>query len=179
MHPQDYLTKKKEREHYLTHNNDVNDIRYQKFVKPVIDAVMSYTQSYHQGIDYGAGTGPVITKILHDKGYSMTTFDPFFISNFKALGITYDFIVCCEVVEHFHYPKQEFTQFQRLLNHNGLLIIKTELVYPDIDFPNWYYAYDPTHTIFYSPVGIRLLLNKNGFKSLELSPRLVIAKKHT
>lgn len=177
MHPEHYLSREDEKARYLTHNNDVNDPRYQKFVRPVIRAVTSHTQTHHHGLDYGAGTGPVITKLLREKGYSMTTYDPFFIQNSEALNITYDFIVCCEVAEHFHDPNREFSRFQQLLKPCGLLVIKTELLTPDIDFPNWYYINDPTHTIFYSSKGMRRMLIQHGFQSLDISPRLVIARK--
>ena len=56
-------------------------------------------------------------------------------------------------------------------------VIKTELLTPNIDFRNWYYINDPTHTIFYSPNGINRLLNQHGFQCLDISPRLVIAKR--
>lgn len=177
MHPRHYLTRDEEKARYLTHNNDVNDLGYQKFVRPVILAVTTHTQINHHGLDYGAGTGPVITKLLREKGYSMTTYDPIFIPNSEALNTTYDFIVCCEVVEHFHYPQHEFEGFHRLLKPGGLLVIKTELLTPDIDFPNWYYINDPTHTLFYSYEGMRRLLSHNGLQSLDITSNLVIAKK--
>ena len=177
MHPEHYLSRDDEKARYLTHNNDVNDPRYQKFVRPVIRAVTSHTQSHHHGLDYGAGTGPVITKLLREKGYSMTTYDPMFIPNPEALSTTYDFIVCCEVAEHFHDPQLEFARFHQLLKPGGLLVIKTELLTPDIDFPTWYYINDPTHTLFYSPEGMHRILIQHGFQSLDISPRLVIAKK--
>ena len=177
MHPQHYLLREEEKARYLTHNNDVNDPGYQKFVYPVIQTVTAHTHTRHHGLDYGAGTGPVITKLLREKGYSMTTYDPFFNPNRKALTSTYDFIVCCEVAEHFYNPQHEFDVFHQLLNPSGLLVIKTELLTPDIDFPNWYYINDPTHTLFYSPKGMRLIHERYGFKILELSPRLVVSKK--
>jgi SAM-dependent methyltransferase len=177
MHPQHYPTPEEEKTRYLTHNNDVDDPGYQNFVRPVIQAVTTHIQTHQHGLDYGAGTGPVITKLLLEKDYSMTTYDPFFIPNHEALSATYDFIVCCEVAEHFHDPQREFARFHKLLNLGGLLIIKTELLTPNIDFRNWYYINDPTHTLFYSPEGMRRILNQHGFQSLDISPRLVIAKK--
>lgn len=177
MHPEHYLSREDEKARYLTHNNDVEDPGYQKFVRPVIQAVTTHTQTHYHGLDYGAGTGPVITKLLREKGYFMTTYDPIFIPNPEALNTTYDFIVCCEVVEHFHDPQREFAHFHQLLKPGGLLIIKTELLTTDIDFPTWYYINDPTHTLFYSPEGMRRILTQHGFQSLDISPRLVMAKK--
>ena len=136
MHPRHYLTRDEEKALYLN-NNDVNDTGYQKFVRPVIQAVTTRTQTNHHGLDYGAGTGQVITKHLREKGYSMTIYDPIFIPNSDALNATYDFIVCCEVAEHFHDTQTEFHRFRQLLHPGGLLVIKTELLNSDIDFPNW------------------------------------------
>ena len=178
MHPKNYLSSEEEKARYLTHNNDVNDLGYQKFVRPVIRAVTTHTNTHHHGLDYGSGTGPVITKLLREKGYSMTIYDPFFAPNSEVLNATYDFIVCCEVVEHFHDPQFEFNLFRQILNPNSLLVIKTELLTPDIDFPNWYYINDPTHTLLYSPQGMRYILTQHGFRSLEISQRLVIAEKN-
>ena len=177
MHPRHYLTREEEKARYLTHNNNIDDPDYQNFVRPVIRAVTTHTKIHYHGLDYGAGTGPVITKMLREKGYSMTTYDPFFIPNFEALNLTYDFIVCCEVAEHFHQPQLEFSRFSQILNPGGLLVIKTELLTPDIDFTRWYYINDPTHTLFYSYDGIRHILNQHNFMLLTISPRMVIAKK--
>ena len=177
MHPQHYLSREKEKARYLTHKNDVSNPGYQNFVRPVIETVTTHTTTRQHGLDYGAGTGPVITKLLQEKGYNMTTYDPIFIPDPYALEATYDFIVCCEVVEHFHCPQSEFAQFNKLLHSSGLLVIKTELLTLEIDFPNWYYKNDPTHTIFYSTEGMRLLLDQHHFKSIKISPRLVVAKK--
>ena len=85
MHPEHYLSREDEKARYLTHNNDVNDPGYQKFVRPVIQAVTTHLAPNHHGLDYGAGTGPVITKLLREKGYSMTCYDPIFIPNPKAV----------------------------------------------------------------------------------------------
>jgi len=32
----------------------------------------------HKGLDFGAGTGPVISKVLKDKGYCIAQYDIFF-----------------------------------------------------------------------------------------------------
>ena len=48
MHQKYYLSREEEKARYLTHNNDVNDPRYQKFVRPVIQAVTSSSNYPHQ-----------------------------------------------------------------------------------------------------------------------------------
>ena len=84
MHPQHYLVSNEEKNRYLKHNNDVDDPRYQEFVRPVIQAVITYIKIHQHGLDYGAGTGPVITKLLREKNYFMTAYDPFFYPKYQG-----------------------------------------------------------------------------------------------
>jgi hypothetical protein len=67
-----------EKERYLTHNNDITDPRYQKFVQPVVNAVMENFSTASKGLDFGAGAGPVAAEVLGGKGYSVKLYDPFF-----------------------------------------------------------------------------------------------------
>ena len=58
-----FISAEAEKARYLTHNNDVEDERYQQFVSPITSAVMKQVQPLRTfGLDYGAGTGPVIAK---------------------------------------------------------------------------------------------------------------------
>jgi 2-polyprenyl-3-methyl-5-hydroxy-6-metoxy-1,4-benzoquinol methylase len=45
---------------------------------------------------------------LEDDGYKIKQFDPFFHNDIAVLRRSYDYIVCCEVIEHFHSPSKEF-----------------------------------------------------------------------
>ncbi len=55
---------------YLTHENDVDDPRYQQFVSPITEAILSQITSDKIGLDFGAGPGPVISKIISEKRLS-------------------------------------------------------------------------------------------------------------
>lgn len=149
MHPEDYLTTQEEEERYKEHNNDVYDPRYQEFVAPIVKAVQSDYRPDGIGLDYGCGTGPVISKLLKDEGYELKLYDPFFANNPENLKIKYDYIVCCEVMEHFHNPEKEFHRLRSLLKSGGAIFMKTKLYSEDINFENWYYRNDPTHVFFY------------------------------
>ena len=72
-----------EKGRYLEHNNLVDDPRYQDFVRPIVAAVLADFSPAHKGLDFGAGTGPVITKMLTDAGYDIRPYDPYF-HNFPA-----------------------------------------------------------------------------------------------
>ena len=166
MHPDDYLTKEAEKSRYEMHHNDVLDLGYQGFVGPIVDAVSQLFTSNSIGLDYGCGTGPVISKMLMDKDYVIKLYDPFFANQYENLQRQYDYIVCCEVMEHFHHPSDEFNKLKRLLKPNGMLIMKTSLYHETIDFENWYYKNDPTHVFFYRKSTLEWILKHYHFKSL-------------
>lgn len=149
MDSNNYLTSLEEKEHYQEHNNDVHDPKYQQFVSPIVKAVQRDFSPGAIGLDYGCGTGPVITKLLHDEGYELNLYDPFFANHPENLKFKYDYIVCCEVMEHFHTPNKEFYRLHSLLKPGGSLYMKTKIYSDQIDFETWYYKNDPTHVFFY------------------------------
>lgn len=55
------LGPKEEWDFYLGHNNDVHDPRYQNFVRPLVALIESRQHPSHRGLDFGAGSGPVIS----------------------------------------------------------------------------------------------------------------------
>lgn len=170
-------TKKQEKEHYETHNNDVNDLRYQKFTSPISDYVLKNFTAESMGLDFGSGTGPVISKVLKDQGYHIKQYDPFFASDTVVLQNQYDYIVCCEVIEHFYNPFKEFEMLKKLLKPNGKLICMTLLYREEIKFENWYYKNDPTHVFFYSEKTVDFIREKFSFKSFEVfGDRMVVWK---
>jgi hypothetical protein len=171
--PGTFISNEDERLRYLTHNNDVEDKRYQKFVSPITSSVIKSFTNASVGLDFGAGTGPVISKILVDQGYRMELYDPFFHPDKKVLQLTYDFIVCCEVIEHFHKPLDEFKLLKSLLKAEGKLFCMSDLLMNKEDFENWYYKDDPTHVIFYSEENLSWIRDKVGFSELRIDERLI------
>ncbi len=153
-----------EKARYLSHNNDTSDIRYQNFVKPLVDLITQNHIPEHVGLDFGAGEGPVITEMLQNKGYQIHKYDPFFWPNKDLLDCTYDYIVACEVVEHFYNPEFEFNRFIKLLKPQGKLYLKTKLYEPHIDFESWYYKNDPTHVSLFNKKTFDWMLNQRLFK---------------
>ncbi|GAB5399714.1 MAG: class I SAM-dependent methyltransferase [Aureisphaera sp.] len=175
--PEDFPNPQKERERYLQHNNNIEDPRYQRFVNPIVEAVVKTFPTTSMGLDFGAGTGPVISKILGDRGYAMHLWDPFFHSDRSVLDKTYDFIVCCEVIEHFHKPYEEFQLMQSLLKPNGTLFCMSELLPGASQFSTWYYKDDPTHVIFYSEQNLLWIQEHLEYAQLEISDRLIVLSK--
>lgn len=177
LSPQYFPTPEAEKARYETHNNDVKDVRYQKFVSPIVKQVLAECSPQDQGLDFGCGTGPVIHYLLQQEGYSITQYDPFFCNQPEVLNKTYDYIICCEVIEHFHNPRQEFSQLYSLLNSRGRLYCMTDLFTEEINFKNWSYKDDLTHVFFYHPETIKLIQQEYGFTNAEIKGRLIILEK--
>ncbi len=171
--PQFYIDPVLEQSRYLEHNNDVTDPRYQDFVSPITQGIKEHFPVTAKGLDYGCGTGPVAAVELQKSGYSVALYDPFFANNPKVLGDQYDFIICCEVMEHFHNPYVEFKRLRRLLLPNGRLYCKTAVFSEQTDFGSWYYKNDPTHVFFYTAASLEWIKDMIGFRSLKNEPLLI------
>jgi len=170
-------SQEEEKKRYEQHNNDVNDPRYQQFVSPITHYVLNNFSAESAGLDFGAGNGSAISKILKDNHYRIDQYDPFFFNNKQMLELTYDYIVCCEVIEHFHHPNQEFRRLYQMLNPQGELICMTHLYGSSISFDQWYYKNDRTHVFFYQEATIEYIAKEFGFTSYEVKDRLIVWRK--
>lgn len=176
LNPTDYISSKKEKERYESHDNNVYDKGYQAFVSPIVQAILKDYQKTHKGLDFGSGTGPVITKILRDHRYTIDTYDPFFANDKERLEETYDYIVCCEVMEHFHHPRLEFKQLKNMLKPGGSLYLMTKLYHEGIDFDQWYYKRDPTHVFFYHERALEYIKQQYNFSKMTILENMIIYK---
>ncbi len=162
-----------EKMRYQEHINDVEDKGFQKFVSPITSAILNNFSATDKGLDFGAGTGPVISKMLNDNGFSIVQYDPFFHNHPDLLNSKYNFIACCEVIEHFYYPKKEFELLRSLLQPGGKLFCMTDLWNKNIDFHKWYYKNDQTHVFIYTIETIEWLKQNIGFSDITIEGRLI------
>lgn len=167
------LALNEEKLRYKEHNNDVEDKNYQNFVSPITTAILKDFSSADKGLDFGAGTGPVISKVLNDNAFSIVQYDPFFHNFPDLLNARYNFIACCEVMEHFYNPKKEFGLLRSLLYPNGKLYCMTDLWDESIDFHEWYYKNDPTHVFIYTKETIHWIQKEFDFSDVTVDGRLV------
>ena len=176
LNSKNYISSEKEKKRYENHCNDVFDKKYQAFVFPIVESVLKDYDKKHKGLDFGSGTGPVITKLLRDNGYRIDIYDPFFANNKEKLKETYDYIVCCEVIEHFHHPSLEFEKLRAMLKPGGTLYLKTNIYSEEIDFERWYYKNDQTHVFFYHEIALKYIEKKYGFSELIITKDLIVFK---
>jgi len=173
-HFEHYPALEAEKKRYLLHDNDITSEGYQAFVKPIVKRILKSRPNTSLGLDFGAGTGPVITEMLKSDGYNISLYDPFFYPEKEVLETTYDFIICCEVIEHFHSPNNEFGLLRKLLNPGGSLLCMTHLLPKRNGFRSWYYKNDPTHVIFYSEDSIQWIKANFNFSEVKIEDRLIV-----
>ncbi len=174
LDPAHFLSPEAEKERYELHNNDINDIGYQKFVSPITRQILKDFYPEHKGLDFGSGSGPVITSMLREQKYDIITYDPFFDANTRALENTYDYIVCCEVMEHFCDPFKEFKLLYSLLHPKGKLYCKTVLFNESTtNFESWWYKNDPTHVFFYTVGTLHWIKENFGYESVVITKNLI------
>ena len=163
-----------EKSRYLEHNNDINNIHYQNFVKPIVNNILKDFNNLHIGLDFGAGTGPVISKLLNDQKYITKLYDPYFYNYPKLLDKKYNYIICCEVIEHFYNPRKEFLLLKTLLKEKGKLYCMTSIYKDSIDFKTWYYKDDKTHVFIYRKETLEYIFNEFGFSDLKIKDNLIV-----
>ena len=162
-----------EKSRYEEHINDVEDLGYQKFVSPITSAILRDYSQNDKGLDFGAGTGPVVSKILNDNKYSINQYDPFFHNYPDLLEKKYNYIACCEVIEHLYHPKKEFLMLKNLLAQGGRLYIMTSLYDDSINFKTWNYKDDHTHVFIYQKETLQWIKEELGFSTLTIAGRLI------
>lgn len=148
---------------YLQHNNDVHDPAYREFLGRMYYALRPYLQSGASGLDYGAGPGPALQRMMIEDGFDAQVYDIYFHPDKSALATGYDFITCTETAEHFDDPRGEFDRLDRLLRRGGWLGVMTGMPENWDTFPSWYYHRDPTHVNFFSQATMEWIAARLGW----------------
>lgn len=171
--PEQRPTAESERAHYGTHENDPDDPGYRAFLARLADPLAARLAPGAEGLDYGAGPGPALARMLVERGFRVRIYDPFFAPDDDALRRTYDFVACSETAEHFHDPAAEFARLDGMLRPRGWLGVMTEMLDDARDFASWRYARDPTHVCFYAAETMRWIADAHGWR-MEAPARNVV-----
>lgn len=158
--PSERLSTKDELGRYQLHQNDDQDPGYRAFLNQLAKPLIERLSAPKEGLDYGCGPGPTLSKMLEKKGFKMSVYDPYFFADEASLKQSYDFITCTETVEHFYFPGKEFEKINQLLRPGGWLGILTQWVHTERNFDKWHYPKDPTHVSFYSMETMRWIARK-------------------
>ena len=141
----------------------MDDPGYRSFLSKLVEPLAQRLSSGARGLDFGCGPGPAASAMLRERGFAVALFDPFFAPDESVLRQGYDFIICTEVVEHFHRPAEEFDRLGELLLPGGLLAVMTCFQSGDERFAGWHYRRDPTHVTFYREKTLRFLAKQRGW----------------
>ena len=168
------LDSKSEEQRYLLHENIVTDEGYQNFVAPLKRAILDRFHQNHLGLDFGSGKDSAISYALRQQNYKINQYDPFFKPDASVLKPkTYDYIIICEVAEHFYNPRAEFLKLKSYLKAGGVLFVMTSLRTGAIDFKTWSYRRDSTHVCFYTEKTLQ-----TEFKTEVLADNLILLRTH-
>ena len=148
---------------YTMHHNTGDDEGYRRFLGRLAGPVRARLTAGAEGLDYGCGPWPVLAEMLTEAGHPTAAYDPVFHPHQELLLSRYDFVVCSEVVEHFHDPARDFASMGRLVTGRGLLGVMTRFHRPDIPFATWWYRRDRTHVCFYSERTMRWIAARHGW----------------
>lgn len=163
-----------EKNRYEMHNNDIFDVRYKDFVSPITNSILNDFDKNHIWLDFWAWPWPIISKVLEDNNYNISKYDPYFWNNENLLSKKYDYIACCEVIEHFYNPDIEFEKLKNMLKKDWKLFLMTHIYDETIDFKSWYYKNDITHVFFYTKESLEYIKQKYDFSSLQIKDRLIV-----
>ncbi|GEK11407.1 hypothetical protein PPEP_a3291 [Pseudoalteromonas peptidolytica F12-50-A1] len=148
--PNSRLTPAQEKAIYDSHENDLEDAGYRRFLTRVSEPLIARLSKPSLGLDFGCGPGPLLAKMLEEVGHQVSLFDLYYANNPEVLKQQYDFIVSTEVVEHLAKPRQVLQQLLALLDCGQPLVLMTKLVIDKSRFANWHYKNDLTHISFFS-----------------------------
>ncbi len=177
MHKQDFVSPQQEKERYELHQNHLLDAGYKSFLNQIIQPVKQRVPSGKNGLDYGSGPFPALTKLLESAAYCMDRYDVFFHPDGKIFNKKYDFIVLSEVAEHFYAPAKEFQRLIRLLKSQAYLFVMTHRTDTVKDFAGWYYPKDVTHVCFYAQKSMRYIAGTHNLNLEIINDRLVVFQK--
>jgi SAM-dependent methyltransferase len=163
-----------EKQRYELHENDIQDAGYNAFVAPLVNAVIQHQQPMQSALDFGAGPSSAVAHNLQKCNFNIALYDPFFHNQPELLQLQYDFIICCEVIEHFHKPNESFEILRGCLQRGGRLYCMTHILTTEVDFEKWYYKNDFTHVFFYRPETLQWIKQHFNFKSLTIANRLIV-----
>jgi SAM-dependent methyltransferase len=176
--PGSHLTPEQERAEYDLHENDSSDIRYRASLSRLADPLLTRLEPGMQGLDYGCGPGPTLSRMLAERGMAVDDYDPIYAADTRLLQRTYDFVTTTEVVEHFCRPAEAWRQLASLVRPGGWLGVMTLLAPESADeFSQWWYKNDPTHVSFYTENTFGWLADSLGFSVEALDDRVLLMQR--
>ena len=150
------LLPKDEYERYLYHNNSDNE-GYVKYQENFFNEIRDFLGQ--KVLDYGCGANHILADILFKNNYNPMYYDLYFYPNEDYEKHHYDAIILEEVIEHLNQPMDVLSKLISLLNENGKLIIRTNLIPENVFVGKWWYLRDATHISFFDIKTFEIICN--------------------
>jgi hypothetical protein len=145
-----YVSFEAEKERYDLHRNNPDHEGYVQFLNELVSVITRHCSSTCRILDYGSGKEAVLTRLLKERGYDCTAYDPLYNIGNDQKAATYGAVILCEVVEHLRDLKKEIENIKNTAGKSGKIIIRTQS-YPSLEgFAGWWYKNDRTHVNFFS-----------------------------
>ena len=149
---------------YRQHRNSLDDPRYLEHLRRLADPVARRLAPGARGLDFGSGPVPAMAHLLGEHRFTVASYDPEFAPDAALLRGPYDFITCCEVLEHIPNPAEVLPSLGAMLRPDGLLGVMTQFRDESRPFADWWYRRDPTHVCFYSEPTMRHVAGRFGWR---------------
>jgi len=166
--PKSFWNLDEQKDRYDLHQNNPDDLGYQKYFQTFIDFVEPKRDKIRNVLDFGSGESTLLADMLSKMSFETISFDPIYHPSTKYQKQKYDLITSVEVFEHLHDPYEVFTHLISLLDSDGVLAIRTEFAPRTMEeYFKWYYRLDPTHIGFFSSKSIEYLARSHGCKYIK------------
>jgi len=160
-----------ERARYVLHHNSRDDSGYTDWIGSYLDRIVPYMPAGGTILDFGSGPEPVPARLLSDRGYRVSAYDPFFAPDASWRSKRWDAILLHEVAEHLAHPSAVLSELRGLLAPGGVLCIRTRFAPSSReDFGHWWYRMDSTHVGFYKEETLRWIARRWQLQALLVEP---------
>jgi len=174
------VSQEREKKQYDQHHNGFENQGYVTMFETFIErAIVPYLKDIKTALDFGSGPGPVLYKLLENRGVETEIYDLYFSPKKVYEGKSYDLITSTEVFEHLQNPLEIFSLLVEHLNPNGYMVLMTK--FPpkdDQEFLDWWYRRDPTHISFFTPKSFEVVAEEVGVTVVKtLDENIVVFQK--
>ena len=150
-----------EKARYGLHRNSAADGGYVRFLRRTLEPALRRLPPGGRMLDFGSGPSPVLAELARAAGARCEAWDPFFAPE-RPEG-AFDVVTACEVVEHFHRPRESWADLLGFAGKRGTAVVATEVLGEDLSgMGRWSYAGDFTHTAFYRERTLRWIADRWG-----------------
>ena len=172
------VSQDEEKARYDLHDNSKRTPGYEKFLLRLITPIEENFSYESSGLDFGEGPYPMLRNILNERGFkNISGFDPFYNPKIFSSELTFDFITCCEVLEHVKNPFDTFTRLIYMLKSKGALIVSTGVLTSEIDFESWHYISDITHINIFTDKTSKWIADHFDLKTEKRDKDLIVFSK--